>query len=811
MDIRNLMNRLDNIEQSSGIKKYISEGLYSTPEMQKHWKRIDENFFKGYDSYLTEAALTADQIQSIFKQAEAGGGAGAAPKDPGKLAAIVDKVMPSSQAAALGSSLPEPDAGPVQGFEQKAAAAVDALPGADNSTKQSLMQWIKQGVSKPETQQLILAAVGAGVGGLLTKVGPIISMIPGGGPVAAAITGAIIAGAVSVASAKLQGKDWKSAFKGAIKPALMGGAAAVVGNLATSAVGAMMGGGDKAADSASGGQGSPEQQKGLAADQAYQDSMLKKYPPDQGYTFGASGDSLQVFDANGRKVFTGDIPLKTMDMKTFADLTNNGQMATPGTSSGAVSSDPMAGVSDSSGKRGDSGWNSMKANTNPDGSPMTLDQINQAKADLRAGNAINNPAANGQTELTPAQSDKMTAMQMQAGSLGAGQGGDGQSSGIRPRLPPGASLSDFSNTSGGSDDFKPRPSMFDTPGATDNPTGAGPRQSNLKIPVDNLPGGAAQQSDWANGNNPPPEWVKNNQTGKYEPPGGPADWANGNNPPPEWVKNNQTSKYEPPGGPADWANGNNPPPEWVKNSSTGKYEPPGGPADWANGNNPPPEWIKNNQTGKYQPPGSGLKESFAESIYVDKQATLRMWLDQEAKGLAVSGLALKPTVKEGILDSIKGMFGGKKGANAPAAGGGVTADALNKAWTAAGSPTDSEEVAKVLQGAGVAPEAVNKIFADLKLPAPGAASAETPAGTEDPVAADPATAPGAEDPAGAETPAAGMKADEIVQALSTFWDQVTASQDSRSSAPAVQQQIKAMAKDAAMTGQVFESKYWNNK
>ena len=65
----------------------------------------------------------------------------------------------------------------------------------------------------------------------------------------------------------------------------------------------------------------------------------------------------------------------------------------------------------------------------------------------------------------------------------------------------------------------------------------------------------------------------------------------------------------------------------------------------------------------------GLKESFAESTYVDKQATLKMWLDQEARGLAVSGLALKPAVKEGIMDSLKGMFGGKKDAAAPAGGG----------------------------------------------------------------------------------------------------------------------------------------------
>lgn len=484
MNIRNLINQLDNIDQNNlGIKKYISEGLYSTPEMQPHWKRIDENFFKGYDSYLAEVALTPDQIQNIFKQA----GGVEAPTDPGKLAAIVDKVMPSSQAASLGSSLPEPNAGPVQGFEQKATAAVDALPGADGATKQSLIQWIKQGVTKPETQQLILAAVGAGVGGLLSKVGPIISMIPGGGPVASAITGAIIAGAVSVASAKLQGKDWKSAFKGAIKPALIGGASAVIGNLATTAISSMTGGSTPAQDTG---------QTGIG--------------PQGGVSQGAS-------------------------------------------------SDPSAGVTDGGGKRGDSGWNSMKANTNPDGSPMTLDQINQAKADLRAGNE-----SPGRSVPMQAQSDAA----MKAG-------------GINPY---------------------------------------------------------AQQAK-------------------------------------EAAQGTQNDKDY-------WTN---------KNPNT-----------------------------------RGLKESFAESAYVDKQATLRMWLDQEAKGLAVSRLALKTTVKEGIMDSLKGMFGGKKSAS-PAAGG-VTLDALNKAWTEAGSPTDSEEVAKVLQSAGVPAETVTKVFADLKLPAPGA-SVDAPATT----------------------------------------------------------------------------------
>jgi hypothetical protein len=89
-------------------------------------------------------------------------------------------------------------------------------------------------------------------------------------------------------------------------------------------------------------------QQGLAADQAFQDRLLNKFPPDKGFTVaaGEGGKSLQVLDAAGNKVWQGDIPLKTMDTQTFADLTNAGKMATPGISSGSISSDAMAGVSD---------------------------------------------------------------------------------------------------------------------------------------------------------------------------------------------------------------------------------------------------------------------------------------------------------------------------------------------------------------------------------------------------------------------------------------------------------------------------------
>ena len=52
----------------------------------------------------------------------------------------------------------------------------------------------------------------------------------------------------------------------------------------------------------------------------------------------------------------------------------------------------------------------------------------------------------------------------------------------------------------------------------------------------------------------------------------------------------------------------------------------------------------------------------------------------------------------------------------------VTADKLNSAWQKAGSPMDSEAVAKVLADAGVNPDVVKKVYTDLKIPATGAAA-----------------------------------------------------------------------------------------
>lgn len=335
--------RLVDLDNTS-IKFYITEELRNDPKYIACWNRLDEGFFQPWQQHLKllEAQLTADQVQQIFAAAEkeqtATGG------NSTILGKIVEKIVPDSMLQKLSDNLPEPDPNAANDpqFQQKATQAVNALP-VDAQTKGGLMQIVKNAVTNPAVQPIVLSLVGSVIGGLMSKVGPVIAVtFPGGGTVAAGVTGAIVAGAVAVAAAKIQGKSWKDAFKGAIKPALAGAAGAVVGKLAGDFISSIGSGDAKAAAVPAAGDG--DIQKGLAADQAMQDRLLNKFPPDQGYTFGANGKSIEVYDANGTKVFTGDIPLKTMDPQTFADLTSQGKMATPGVSSGSISSDPMAGV-----------------------------------------------------------------------------------------------------------------------------------------------------------------------------------------------------------------------------------------------------------------------------------------------------------------------------------------------------------------------------------------------------------------------------------------------------------------------------------
>jgi hypothetical protein len=57
----------------------------------------------------------------------------------------------------------------------------------------------------------------------------------------------------------------------------------------------------------------------------------------------------------------------------------------------------------------------------------------------------------------------------------------------------------------------------------------------------------------------------------------------------------------------------------------------------------------------------------------------------------------------------------------------VTYEKLLAGWKLDGSPTDSEELKKFLASMEVAPDIVNKVYADMKIDSAGAAAAETPA------------------------------------------------------------------------------------
>ena len=362
--------RLNDLDKTS-IKYYLSEDLKKDSSLNEHWDRIDNEFFKPWQKYLNEATLTPDQINQMFAAAEketsAGGG------NSSLLGKIVDKVIPSAFLSKLEKSLPEPDpnAQPDPEFEAKATAAVNNLE-APAETKTGLMAIVKAAVKNPQVQAMVLSLVGGVLGGLVQAASPLIQGIfPGGGTAVVAITGAIVAGGVAIAAAKLQGKGWKEAFKGAIKPALAGAAGAVIGSMAAQFVGGAV---NMAADAVKGAGGQKAGGDTSAANTAIDSDnkmiadLQKEYPPDK-YEFSGSGDKVTVIDrATGQKVQTLDgLQGQSMDTKTLADLAN----------------DPNKAVGS---RRGDSGFNSMKQ-TNPDGTPYSADQINQAKADLRAGNA----------------------------------------------------------------------------------------------------------------------------------------------------------------------------------------------------------------------------------------------------------------------------------------------------------------------------------------------------------------------------------------------------------------------------------------
>jgi len=112
-------------------------------------------------------------------------------------------------------------------------------------------------------------------------------------------------------------------------------------------------------------------------------------------------------------------------------------------------------------------------------------------------------------------------------------------------------------------------------------------------------------------------------------------------------------------------------------------------------------------------------------------------------------------VNEGILDSIKGAAGKAanwvqtKGTNLTTK---VTADKLMQAWKKAGSPTDSLDVAKVIQTAGVPSATIKQVYNNMKIPFAGEPGAQPTMARKIPVDTQPVSTPAAA--AAPATPAA---------------------------------------------------------
>ncbi len=119
---------------------------------------------------------------------------------------------------------------------------------------------------------------------------------------------------------------------------------------------------------------------------------------------------------------------------------------------------------------------------------------------------------------------------------------------------------------------------------------------------------------------------------------------------------------------------------------------------------------------KTPPPSVATNESI--NRYIDRNLTVYVWALNESIGNPRGGVQL---TNEGIGNMFKsavskaGQWAQTKGHNLTTR---VTADKLQSAWQRAGSPTDSDAIAKILQSAGVQPEIIKQIYTSMKIPAP---------------------------------------------------------------------------------------------
>jgi len=225
------------------------------PTTLGHMQKVRENFTLPFIaslnniSTLMEAEMTAQQVQNAFgsaekiataggdnrsvlgKGADAAGAVGAGAVDLAKKGAsgvkeLANKLLAQNKDK-LVQSLPPADAGPVEGFEQKAQEQIAQVQ--DPKAKQSLMDLVKQAAKNPAVQTMVLAAVG----GIATVVaGPAIAGLGLGLAVTGALTGTVVGGLTGAVRGLMQGQG----LSGALKQGAMGAGLGAVGGGVAGAV-----------------------------------------------------------------------------------------------------------------------------------------------------------------------------------------------------------------------------------------------------------------------------------------------------------------------------------------------------------------------------------------------------------------------------------------------------------------------------------------------------------------------------------------------------------------------------------------------
>jgi hypothetical protein len=155
----------------------------------------------------------------------------------------------------------------------------------------------------------------------------------------------------------------------------------------------------------------------------------------------------------------------------------------------------------------------------------------------------------------------------------------------------------------------------------------------------------------------------------------------------------------------------------------------------ANGDINPGDIGKIRELAQTMMADSGLPQQMADTA-AEKAVTMAMGSMKESVTLSENQIATLFTLiqiknrqfNEGMWDNIKNKAA-TVGKNLTTK---VTADKLNSAWTKAGSPTDSEQVSQVIQGAGVDPAVVSKAYTDMGIAAPAAKTDTTLATPVDP-------------------------------------------------------------------------------